>query len=146
MTSSEDRMYGNTGNDGWGFDALDQTDETHGAGDSLLDAIDDDDTASNKAQYDRDNDSGFGDAMDFETNQNSPSGYVPSNEYEDDSNVFHVEHAAELPDLVETEDPPPADIHLSDFNMESLGDDEAVGAEAAGASPPPPSSQHGKMD
>ncbi|KAF2165326.1 hypothetical protein M409DRAFT_67195 [Zasmidium cellare ATCC 36951] len=132
-TSSEERTYGNAGNDGWGFDALDQTDDAGAQGASLLHAIDDD-ADSNTAQYDRDNDSGFDDNMDYDTNHNSADANTPF-EYDDDSNVFHVEHATDLPDLVAPEDPPPADIHLSDVNMEGLND-------AAGALP----ASHGKRD
>lgn len=115
MTNSEDRMFGNVGNNGWGFDGID---ETNGAGDSLLDAVDDNgDADSTKAQYEdvNDNDSGFGgDTMDLDLEQHSFDGY------EDDSNVFHVEHAPEMPGHVDAtghvteEDPPAADIVLSD--------------------------------
>ncbi|KAK4503258.1 hypothetical protein PRZ48_006686 [Zasmidium cellare] len=113
-TNSEERMFGHAGNDGWNFEGLDQTDD---AGNSLLSAIDDD-ADSNKAEYDRDNDSGFGDAMDYDTNQNSPvHGPAPWEGYGDDDTVFRIEHATDdMPGLVGAtdEDPPAADIHLSD--------------------------------
>lgn len=114
MTSSEHRIYGDTGSTTWGFDGID---ETNDAGESLLDAVDDNgDADSTKAQYEdiNDNDSGFGDTMDVDLERNS------FDEYDDDSNVFHVEHATEMPGLVDAtgrvtdEDPPATDIVLSD--------------------------------
>lgn len=121
MTSSEDRLYGDTGNTNWGFDGID---ETGHAGNSLLDAVGDDDADSTKAQYEdlNDNDSGFGeDNMDLDLDHNSPmGGSVQFDGYEDDSNVFHVEHAPEMPgvisstDHVAEEDPPAAEIVLSE--------------------------------
>lgn len=128
-TSSEHRMYGDIGENSWGFDGIDETD---GAGDSLLDAVNDNDDAdSTKAQYedvnDNDKDSGFGgDDMDLDLDHNSPNAGANPYEYDDDSNVFHVEHA-EMPDLIgptqhATEDDPPAtDIVLSDSPPEQQG-------------------------